>query len=67
MNAYELLLTYTDGTIKKEQATLPILMRALSIYFNDDDWLYSEIVNRQTGEIICRWSNLAEWGVTSQF
>ena len=27
MNIYELLLTYTDGTIKKEWATLPILMQ----------------------------------------
>ena len=67
MNIYELLLTYTDGTIKKEWATLPILMQTLSIYFNNDDRLYAEIVNRQTGEIICHWSNLAEWGVTSQF
>ena len=67
MNDYELLLTYHDGTMKKERATLSILMRALSIYFNDDNWLYAEITNRQTGEIICRWGNLVKWGVTSQF
>ena len=62
---YELVLTYTDGTMKKEQATLPNLMYTLGIYFTDPDWLYAEITNAGTGEVIAGWSNASDYGVTS--
>ena len=40
---YELIMTYDDGTMKKEQAKLPNLMSALGIYMEDNDW--SELID----------------------
>lgn len=62
---YELVLTHVDGAMKKEQATLPNLMRVLSIYLTDPDWLYAEITNGGTGEVIACWNNAPDYGVTS--
>lgn len=62
---YELTMTYDDGTMKKEQAKLPNLMCALSIYMEDNDWTYAEIMNCQTGELIATWENNPQYGATT--
>lgn len=60
---YELVLTYKDGTMKKETEELPKLMTALGIYMEDDTWVYAHIMNCQTGELIAIWQNNKEYGV----
>lgn len=62
---YELTMTYDDGTMKKEQAELPNLMCALSIYMEDNSWIYAEITNLRTGELIATWENDKVYGVTT--
>ena len=59
---YEMVLTYKDGTMKKETETLPKLMTALGIYMEDDTWVYAHIMNCQTGELIAIWQNHKEYG-----
>lgn len=62
---YELMLMYKDNYMKKEQSTLPRLMQALSIYMEDDSWLYAEIMNCNTGELLATWVNNEDYGVTT--
>lgn len=62
---YELTLTYDDGAMKKEQATLPNLMTALGVYLEDDTWTYAEIMSCQTGELLATWANNKDYGVTT--
>lgn len=65
MFTYELILTYEDGTMKEERATLPAIMAALAIYMEDETWNYVEITNCFTGEVIAQWENYRHtWGVT---
>lgn len=61
---YELIMTYDDGTLRKEQAKLPDLMTALGIYMEDNSWTYAQIMNCQTGELIARWANVGAYGAT---
>ena len=37
---YELIMTYADGAMKKEIATLPAIMTVLGIYTEDNSWIY---------------------------
>lgn len=60
---YELVMTYKDGAMKKETEKLPKLMTALGIYMEDDSWVYVQIMNCQTGELIATWENNSEYGV----
>lgn len=60
---YELIMTYKDGAMKKETATLPAIMTALGIYTEDNSWVYIQIMNCQTGEILTTWENSEEYGV----
>lgn len=62
---YELVLTYDDGMMKKEQSYLPELMCALAIYMQDDSWRYVQITNCQTGEVIAIWENNSKYGATA--
>lgn len=61
---YELIMTYDDGMMKKEQATLPAIMSALGIYMEDDSWTFANIRNCATDEIIATWTNSGKYGVT---
>ena len=65
MLTYEMILTYEDGTMKKERATLPAIMAALAIYMEDDTWHYAEITNCLTDDVLAQWVNYRTRGVTS--
>lgn len=62
---YQLLMTYDDGTVKKEKANLPSLMAALGIYMEDKSWCFAEITNCQTGEVLAAWMNNPVYGATT--
>ena len=64
MLTYEMILTYADGTMKKERATLPAIMAALAIYMEDETWHYAEITNCSTDEVIVQWVNYKTRGAT---
>ena len=63
---YELILTYDDGYMKKEQSYLPELMSALAIYMEDVKWCFASITNLSTGEVIARWTNYGTYGITCE-
>lgn len=60
---YQLIMAYDDGSMKKERATLPNIMSALSVYMEDGSWTFTKIMNCQTGEVIATWTN-TENGIT---
>ena len=61
---YELILTYDDGMMKKERASLANIMGAMGIYMEDNSWVFAQIMNCTTGEIVAHWTNDPNNGIT---
>jgi len=49
---YQLITAWNDQTCKTEVATLPAIMRALAIYYEEPDFFTAHIINMNTGECI---------------
>lgn len=47
-----------------QTADLPTCMHLFGVIFATD-WTYADLISEQTGEVLCKWYNNPEYGVTT--
>lgn len=61
---YTVKVWYEDRVLLEQTANLPTCMQLLSVALCAQ-WTRAHMVSQQTGEVIARWENNSEYGVTT--